>query len=425
MKSLAIIVLVATACSLVAAQPAEDIALSKIVDVSAPIHCVGPVKVYKTCKFEGVAKNFEKEDGMTVIRMPARHKKMVAIEVPDNCVVNVYSKAVNEAGVFTSDKKSMGLVIKGPRQMCVEKVMHHVEMITIEDAADVSTVSKHVSTRHALLMKQMSRLNRKLIREVSDLKNDLNDMKKVKLLRGDRGERGPKGDQGIRGKDGRRGATGARGKQGHRGATGIQGPRGATGATGVGRTGATGATGATGVTGMTGPKGETGLRGPRGVTGATGVTGPTGLTGATGATRFVKKIVTKKVVVAATAATGSVAPKLDENIRLIHQTKKVQETLEKASKLKGTQKIATTSEMEKKIKQEEVNKERHILQNANGLIHKITNVVTPEKTLMKVAADSVVNLGERKVSETSATPAAPVLFNRARGGFSSQRLRFY
>ena len=38
-------------------------------------------------------------------------------------------------------------------------------------------------------MKQMSRLNRKLIREVSDLKSDLNDMKKVKLLRGDRGER--------------------------------------------------------------------------------------------------------------------------------------------------------------------------------------------------------------------------------------------
>ena len=76
---------------------------------------------------------------MTVIRMPARHKKMVAIEVPDNCVVNVYSKAVNEAGVFTSDKKSMAakLVIKGPRQMCVEKVMHHVEMITIEDSADV------------------------------------------------------------------------------------------------------------------------------------------------------------------------------------------------------------------------------------------------------------------------------------------------
>ena len=165
MKSFAIIVLVATACSIVAAQPAEDIALSKIVDVSAPVHCVGPVKVYKTCKFEGVAKNFEKEDGMTVIRMPARHKKMVAIEVPDNCVVNVYSKAVNEAGVFTSDKKSMGLVIKGPRQMCVEKVMHHVEMITIEDSADVSTVSKHVSTRHALLMKQMSRLNRKLILE--------------------------------------------------------------------------------------------------------------------------------------------------------------------------------------------------------------------------------------------------------------------
>ena len=72
MKTFAIIVLVATACSIAAAQPAEDIALSKIVDVSAPVHCVGPVKVYRTCKFEGVAKNFEKEDGMTVIRMPAR-----------------------------------------------------------------------------------------------------------------------------------------------------------------------------------------------------------------------------------------------------------------------------------------------------------------------------------------------------------------
>ena len=61
MKTFAIIVLVATACSIAAAQPAEDIALSKIVDVSAPVHCVGPVKVYKTCKFEGVAKTLRKK----------------------------------------------------------------------------------------------------------------------------------------------------------------------------------------------------------------------------------------------------------------------------------------------------------------------------------------------------------------------------
>ena len=50
-----IIILLLVTIGCVTAQPAEDIALSKIVDVSAPVHCVGPVKVYKTCTFEGTA----------------------------------------------------------------------------------------------------------------------------------------------------------------------------------------------------------------------------------------------------------------------------------------------------------------------------------------------------------------------------------
>lgn len=420
--TITILLLVTIGC--VTAQPAEDIALSKIVDVSAPVHCVGPVKVYKTCAFEGTAKSFEKENGMTVIRMPAKHKRMVAIEVPDNCVVNVYSKAVNEAGVFTSDKKSMGLVIKGPRQMCVEKVMKHVEMITIEDSADVGTVAKHVSTRHALLMKQMSRLNRKLIAQVDDLKTDLNVMKNKQLIRGDRGERGPKGDLGLRGRDGKRGATGVRGKQGVKGATGKQGRKGATGATGKkGATGLTGGTGHTGSTGLTGPTGEQGIRGPRGSTGATGTTGPTGVTGATGPTRFVKQFV-PKIVKVAVAATGTDDPKaVEEKLEVIRNTHAVKKVLENAtkSKLNATQKIATDSEMDKQIKQDEINKERELLNKSNRLINDIDAAIPTQKNLTDIARRGVENVENRAPEALDQTRVIAPDLDAGRGSRNSVR----
>ena len=89
--------------------------------------------------------------------------------------------------------------------------------------------------------------------------------------------------------------------------------------------------------------------------------------------------------------------------------------------------------MEKKIKQEEVDKERHLLKKANGLIQSITNVITPEKTLKKVATASVVNLDEKKVNEETekaelqqnVTRAAviPVNFSRARRGIALPLLR--
>merc|ERR1711871_1295827 len=205
------------------------------------------------------------------------------------------------------------------------------------------------------------------------------------------------------GKDGKRGATGMRGLRGPTGAKGMRGVRGATGATGVGKRGATGKTGSTGSTGNRGPTGEIGIRRLRGYTGATGSTGPTGITGPTGATRFVMKTVKKIVKVPATGIAG-VAHSVNKKWEILKNTNEVRNVLEKESKeikLNGTQKIATEAEMDKKIDQRAIDKEREVLKQANNLIHDIdAGVSVPSNTS---TAAKVQPIGQLKLENRTTT----------------------
>ena len=295
------------------AQPPEDSYLGSIVDVSEPIHCHGPVKVFTSCAFDGKAKNYEKKDGLTMVRLGST---VHGLEVPENCVVNAYSKAVSNDGMFSSDRNSRGIIIKGPKRVCVSKSLQHVEVLTIEDAADAAMVSKHVAKKHALLVNQMTRLNRRLIHEVENLKADLTQLKGTKLISGPKGEKGP---QGLRAFSGERGTTGSTGARGLTGATGIAGEDGPRGPQGVVGNAITGSTGATGETGATGDDGEEGMTGLPGTTGATGTeTGATGNTGATGPSttlhhfKVVEKVKVVENIVGKHKKTTSPTPKAVE-----------------------------------------------------------------------------------------------------------------
>lgn len=383
-RSLRIVVAAAAATAMASAQSPEDSELAHIVDVSAPVHCAGAVEVFQTCDFAGQAKRFEKKEGMTVVPLKGGDKKMQGIVVPENCVVNLYSKAVSASGVYSNQDKSTGVVLKGPKKMCVSKAMHHVEMLTIEDSADVGTVAKQVATKHSLLVKQMTRLNKRLIREVQTLKVDLDGLKKKELKRGPKGEKGKHGATGLRGATGTRGATGARGKQGPTGVEGKRGKAGATGAMGASITGATGATGATGLKGETGLTGPQGATGARGVQGATGATGATGVTGATGGTRLLHKTktVTQTIVKAATAtAQAEAEQKRDQEVKAAatggNSNKGVEAEVERAIKeekdVRAQQNAALAKEIEQKKNQAQENKDQQVLHEANqalaGMFH--------------------------------------------------------
>ena len=131
------------------AQLPEDSYLGSIVDVSEPVHCQGAVKVFNSCGFDGSTQDYVKKDGLTMVKLGG---VVHGLEVPENCVVNAYSKAVSNDGVFSSDRKSRGIIVKGPKRVCVSKSLQHVEILTIEDAADAGVISKHVAKKHALLV---------------------------------------------------------------------------------------------------------------------------------------------------------------------------------------------------------------------------------------------------------------------------------
>ena len=126
----------------------------------------------------------------------------------------------------------------------------------------------------------------------------------------------------------------------------------------------------------------------------------------------------------AVAATGTDDPKaVEEKLEVIRNTHAVKKVLENAtkSKLNATQKIATDSEMDKQIKQDEINKERELLNKSNRLINDIDAAIPTQKNLTDIARRGVENVENRAPEALNQTRVIAPDLDAGRGSRNSVR----
>jgi len=270
----------------------EDIA-KMANDMESEYTCKKPIRLFSTCDFDSnpLMEVQKDNNGMTTVHLEKEKHKIMGIIVSENCVVNVYQHAFkHDVSIYGTGSKNAGLLLKGPKRMCVGKAIHKVKTITIEDNADAGTLANKMDKQNTEVMQNLNTFQTNLKITMAKLKGEVQ-AQKIRVTskgpKGATGHKGPRGDAGINGKDGETGVTGDEGFDGETGDTGATGIRGNVGAAVTGPRGYSGATGSRGVRGI---EGVTGAKGLDGVTGPTGVapTGPRGHTGHTGATGIAK-----------------------------------------------------------------------------------------------------------------------------------------
>jgi hypothetical protein len=295
----------------------EDIAMMAN-DIESQYTCKKPIRLYNTCDFETnpMMEVIKDNNGMTTVHLEKEKHQVKGIVVSENCVVNVYQHLFkNGVSVYGAGSKNAGLLIKGPKKLCVGKALHKVKTITIEDTADAGTLANKMDEQNTEAVQKLNTFQTDLKITMAKLKGEVQAQKTriaSKGPKGPTGNKGFRGDHGIAGNDGETGATGEIGIDGKTGDTGMTGLHGNIGASITGSRGATGATGKYGVQGATGGDGKEGSTGVTGPTGM-GIVGPTGSRGATGSTGGAKK--TKKKPLKVTKRSKEIYHKIVQDIR--------------------------------------------------------------------------------------------------------------
>jgi len=271
----------------------EDIA-AMANNIESQYTCKKPVRLFSSCDFDSNPMMEVQKDntGMTTVHLEKEKHQVKGIVISENCVVNVYQHAFKHGvTAFGAGSKNAGLLIKGPKRVCVGKALHKVKTITIEDTADAGTLATKMDEQNAEAVQKLNTFQTDLKITMAKLKGEVQAQKERVSSKGPKGATGAKGFRGDAGVDGKDGETGATGEIGEEGNTGSTGAPGKTGIVGASVTGPRGNTGATGTRGNHGSTGEEGEMGPTGLIGATGIapTGVAGYTGATGSTGGAKK----------------------------------------------------------------------------------------------------------------------------------------
>ena len=204
----------------------EDIA-KMANDMESEYTCKKPIRLFSTCDFDSTPLMEVQKDnnGMTTVHLEKEKHDIMGISVSENCVVNVYQHAFkHDVSIYGTGSKNAGLLLKGPKRMCVGKAIHKVKTITIEDNADAGTLANKMDKQNTEVMQKLNTFQTSLKITMARLKGEVQ-AQKIRVTskgpKGPTGHKGPRGDAGISGKDGETGATGDEGFDGETGDTGY------------------------------------------------------------------------------------------------------------------------------------------------------------------------------------------------------------
>ena len=204
----------------------EDIA-KMANEMESEYTCKKPIRLFSTCDFDSTPLMEVQKDnnGMTTVHLEKEKHDIMGISVSENCVVNVYQHAFkHDVSIYGTGSKNAGLLLKGPKRMCVGKAIHKVKTITIEDNADAGTLANKMDKQNTEVMQKLNTFQTSLKITMARLKGEVQ-AQKIRVTskgpKGPTGHKGPRGDAGISGKDGETGATGDEGFDGETGDTGY------------------------------------------------------------------------------------------------------------------------------------------------------------------------------------------------------------